>query len=627
MNSILKIIALLALSLFALCTQVEFNNPLDPKSSNYKPEQVKDEDGNGKADYFEDEDQDGIINGKDSDWKNYVKDQVPPVFSMNGGDEVSVNRKNEDVQEKYTAFKNQVKATDAKDGDVSNRISVNPPDISSLIDETYDVVFIVTDVDNNADTIHRTFKVYTPADVDIVGPRIIIGSTKDTFEFYEGDIYNEPLVSAYDLVDGDVSSTITKIGTVNTTKVGLYTVEYTATDKSNNPGKRTIYVNVLPGSSVDNIYPVISLTGGKDTVKLANGAKWVEPGYTATDNKDGVITDKVTVDTNSFKIKRTDVVCKVIYNVKDNAGNTTTEYRYVLFGTIAPEVPPSFYLDTKPVTKETSYSINLKGRTKTITATDKDGKDITSSIKRSGDFDSSTVGDYTLTYTVEDKDLLKATLKVTITVIDANKDTTKPVIKLKGKNPDTIGVDSVNVYEDPGASAADFVNGISKTVTVNVKGSVDRKTIGSYTLTYTAIDDAGNQTDSIRTVVVKDVSSDLFLRFGVPLTAPLPSFKGEFTKISTVGMNPPSLSTVKSITINWALEVTKFYSFGVQTSDGNPGYYVDLGASVNTLGTAKGQLTIASKVPGLDGTYYVKGSATELVFVKTTGEYAIICAP
>jgi len=215
MNKMIKIISLLTLSLFVVCTQVKFDNPLDPQAANYDVNKVKDDDGNGRADFYEDDDRDGVINGKDPDWKNYVKDVVPPVFSMNGGDEVSVDRSTEDVQQKFSEFKNQVKATDAKDGDVSNRITVNPEEVSTLVDATYDVTFSVTDIDNNADTIHRTFKVYTPVEVDKVGPRIFISPAKDTFEYNEGDAYIEPLVSAFDLVDGDVSSGITKIGTVN----------------------------------------------------------------------------------------------------------------------------------------------------------------------------------------------------------------------------------------------------------------------------------------------------------------------------------------------------------------------------------------------------------------------------
>jgi Domain of unknown function (DUF5011) len=612
MNNMIKIISLLTLGLFALCTQVKFDNPLDPQAANYDFNKAKDEDG------------DGVINGKDPDWKNYVKDLVPPEFSMNGGDVVEVDRSTEDVQKKYNEFKSQVKATDAKDGDVTNRITVNPEEVSTLIDESYDVIFIVTDIDNNADTIHRTFKVYTPAAVDKDGPRI--NFSKDTIEFYVGDTYREPIVTAYDIVDGDVSSSITKIGTVDIEKEGLYPVEYTAKDKSGNPSKRTLYVKVLPGTSVDNIVPVITLTRGKDTIKLNNGDKWVDPGYSASDNKDGDITSKVAVDTTSFNSDRTDILCKVTYHVKDNAGNPATEYRYVQFGKIVQDVPPSFYLEGKLVTKETAYSINLKSKTKTVTAKDKDGLDISSSIKRTGTFDSTTIGSYALTYSVKDKDFVEATLKVTITVIDANKDTTKPVITIKGRNPDTVSIDSVAIYKDSGATAYDLVNGIKKNLTVTPSGNVDRKVLGTYKITYSAVDSAGNPAEAVRTVVVREISNNLLVRFGVPSANPLPTVdNGKFTSSEVLGSGGPVLTSVSWLVFNWNLQQKSVYSFALQ-HDGAP-YYEEIKAT-QTFGSASPKLTLSGlSITALNGEYYVTMDGKNFVWVKTDGSFAIIWKP
>jgi hypothetical protein len=622
MNNILKTGSFITLCLFVFCTQVDFNNPLDPKAINYDADIAKDDDGNGLADYFEDEDGDKIINGKDPDWKNYVKDTIPPVFSMKGGDVVSVDRSAEDVQKKYTEFKNQVKATDAKDGDVSNRITVNPVDVSSLVDETYDVVFSVTDIDNNADTIHRTFIVYKPAEVDKEGPRIS-GLSKDTLECYEGDTY-EPLVSAFDVVDGDVTSSITKTGEVNTEKAGLYTLKYTATDKSNNSTTRTIYVKVLPATTVDNIPPVISLDGG-DTIKLNNGDAWVEPGYSAKDNKDGDIKSKVSVDTTSFTSDRTDALCKVTYHVKDNAGNPATEYRYVLFGKLVEDTPPKFFIDNTPVSNETAYSINLKSKTKTITAQDKEGKPLTT-INRTGTFDSTKTGIYVLTYKVSDKDFVEATLKVTITVVDANKDTTKPVITIKGRNPDTVSVDSVKVYSDSGATAYDVVNGTKKTLSVSTNGTVDRKVPGTYKITYSAVDSAGNPAEAVRTVVVRDVSNNLLLKYGVPGTAPLATVNQDYASFSIDG-DGPAFSDMKSMSINWAYtEYNKdLYSFSISTKSG---LYVNLMTSTNTFKSAPPSVTFTGAgLADLKGTFLVTIIDKEMIWVEESGKFAIIWKP
>ena len=76
-------------------------------------------------------------------------------------------------------------------------------------------------------------------------------------------------------------------------------------------------------------------------------------------------------------------------------------------------------------------------------------------------------------------------------------DTTAPVITIAGVNP----VDIVQgaSYIDEGASAVDDQDG---EVSVITTGSVDSSTIGTYTITYTATDIAGNTAEATRTVNV-----------------------------------------------------------------------------------------------------------------------------
>ncbi len=77
-------------------------------------------------------------------------------------------------------------------------------------------------------------------------------------------------------------------------------------------------------------------------------------------------------------------------------------------------------------------------------------------------------------------------------------DTTSPVITVTGNNPETVIQDST--YNDAGATALDDVDG---PVTVTTTGSVDTSTVGTYTITYTATDAAGNTATATRTVNVK----------------------------------------------------------------------------------------------------------------------------
>lgn len=76
-------------------------------------------------------------------------------------------------------------------------------------------------------------------------------------------------------------------------------------------------------------------------------------------------------------------------------------------------------------------------------------------------------------------------------------DKAPPVITINGTNPDAVAVGAV--YTDAGATAVDEIDG---TVTVTINGTVDTGTEGSYIITYTATDNAGNTATATRTVYV-----------------------------------------------------------------------------------------------------------------------------
>ncbi len=83
-------------------------------------------------------------------------------------------------------------------------------------------------------------------------------------------------------------------------------------------------------------------------------------------------------------------------------------------------------------------------------------------------------------------------------------DNIAPVITLKGDNPETITVG--NVYNDPGATASNNVNGDLSANIVTDTSAIDTTTIGSYSITYNVTDAAGNAATQVtRTVnVVKE---------------------------------------------------------------------------------------------------------------------------
>ena len=111
-----------------------------------------------------------------------------------------------------------------------------------------------------------------------------------------------------------------------------------------------------------------------------------------------------------------------------------------------------------------------------------------------GSVDSDVAGVYSLSYSATDSEgNVSRVLTRTVTVAD----TIAPVITLVSDA--AVEVELGSTYTDSGASAADTVDGSVDVVTT---GSVDTAAAGTYTLTYTATDTAGNAASQTRTVAV-----------------------------------------------------------------------------------------------------------------------------
>ena len=79
-------------------------------------------------------------------------------------------------------------------------------------------------------------------------------------------------------------------------------------------------------------------------------------------------------------------------------------------------------------------------------------------------------------------------------------DTTAPTISLTGSS--TINLTVGDTFTDPGATASDDVDG-DITSSITTSGTVNTSSVGTYTLTYSVEDAAGNSSSTTRTVVVK----------------------------------------------------------------------------------------------------------------------------
>ncbi|TLX93211.1 MAG: DUF5011 domain-containing protein, partial [Thaumarchaeota archaeon] len=123
---------------------------------------------------------------------------------------------------------------------------------------------------------------------------------------------------------------------------------------------------------------------------------------------------------------------------------------------------------------------------------------LTGSIITASNVNTGTIGTYTVNYTVTNSHSFssKATRTVSVTA-----DTTPPVITIRGTNPVAIKLNSA--YVDAGATAIDNVDG-NVTSSITTQNNVNRGQVGSYTVTYTVSDKAGNTAQAVRNVSVRD---------------------------------------------------------------------------------------------------------------------------
>ena len=153
--------------------------------------------------------------------------------------------------------------------------------------------------------------------VDTTPPVITIIGGNETIT--QSTPYTDPGATALDDRDGAIGVHTTS--SVDTNKLGTYTITYTATDSAGNTATATRTIIVV--NSPDNFPPQISLIGGD--VSIAQGTQYNDAGASAVDNVDLNVNIVVT---NTVKINVPGTYT-VTYSATDTAGNTATATRTV----------------------------------------------------------------------------------------------------------------------------------------------------------------------------------------------------------------------------------------------------------------------------------------------------------
>ena len=183
---------------------------------------------------------------------------------------------------------------------------------------------------------------------------------------------------------------------IDNKKIGTYYVDYNL---------KYLFLNIKKSRIVEVVdikSPVIELEGESEVLVCPN-KKYEEEGYTAIDDYDGDITDKVDVKNYEDKI---------VYNVSDTSLNNTSVVRNIKYeDNTAPEINLS---GEESITIYAGSSFNEPG----YEAIDNCDGDITDKVSISGSVDVYNVGSYSLTYKVVDEQGNEASVDRVVRVIN-----------------------------------------------------------------------------------------------------------------------------------------------------------------------------------------------------------------
>ncbi len=238
-----------------------------------------------------------------------------------------------------------------------------------------------------------------------------------------------------------------------------------------------------------------------------------------------------------------------------------------------------------------------------------------------------TAGDYTATVTVTDGNGGSATASVAISV-DEDPTNTDPEVTLtatplSGTAPleVTFTASGTDADGDTLTYTIDYGDGTTGTGAT----STHIYAAGDYTATVTVTD--GNGGSATASVAISVESSDPVdgCPFDTPLASALPSINSSFSNIFVLGDGGPSLDNVTNFTINWDASNNGLYQFSMNTSNGTPGWYVDLlGSSSHNFNASAPGITISgSGFPGLDGAYYATIDNGNFVLVSQTDAFTL----
>ncbi|WP_075305972.1 choice-of-anchor A family protein [Hyalangium minutum] len=272
--------------------------------------------------------------------------------------------------------------------------------------------------------------------------------------------------------------------------IGETEVYLTCTDREGLQSSCKAVVTVL-----DRVKPQVELNGlAVETLECTKGATYTDPGAPASDLCEGPLYGDQISRTGSVNLEVPSANYTLTYVATDSAGNTSepATRTVAVADTLAPAITLHGLINQQ---LECGTAYTESG----ASASDRCAGNLSASITRSGTVNPQVPGAYVLRYNVSDPSHHAAPeASRVITVAD----TLSPTVTINGVLNAQVECGS-GAYVDPGASASDACAGSLATQTL---GSVNTAQLGTYTLSYKAVDPSGNTGTAAasRSVTVRD---------------------------------------------------------------------------------------------------------------------------
>ena len=237
-------------------------------------------------------------------------------------------------------------------------------------------------------------------------------------------------------------------------------------------------------------------------------------------------------------------------------------------------------------------------------------------------------GSYAVTLTISDGIVSDISDPITISVLGANvaPEANFDMSVTSGVAPLLVNFDA-SASSDANGDNLDYLWDFGDGTTGNGVNSTHTYTVaGEYTISLTVSDGilSDNQTAIL---FVNESTGSTSCSFGAPMETPLPTLSNiSYNFIYILGEDGPDVSNVTNFTINWDLENNGLWQCSMNTNNGNPGWWIDLKASIVSQTFNRSRPTITFSGTGIsdfDGSYDVTMDGNNLVLVNKNGSYTM----